>query len=77
VHCIAGIGRSTAVGIVALSMPGRSEGEIFESIRTLRPQSFPNELLVSPAGMELSRDLSGVCSKLREARITETGGRSA
>ena len=57
IHCWAGISRSTAVAYAILCQaagPGR-EAECFNSILTVRPQAFPNALIVKLADRILNR----------------------
>jgi len=57
IHCWAGISRSTAVAYAILCQaagPGR-ESECIESILTVRPQAFPNALIVELADRILNR----------------------
>ena len=57
IHCWAGISRSTAVAYAILCQaagPGR-EAECFRSILTVRPQAFPNALIVELADRILNR----------------------
>jgi predicted protein tyrosine phosphatase len=57
IHCWAGISRSTAVAYAILCQaagPGR-EAECFNSILTVRPQAFPNALIVELADRILNR----------------------
>jgi predicted protein tyrosine phosphatase len=57
IHCWAGISRSTAVGYAVLCQsmgPGR-ETECIESILAIRPQAFPNTLIIALADRILER----------------------
>jgi predicted protein tyrosine phosphatase len=58
IHCWAGISRSTAVAYAVLCQaagPG-SEKDCLDHVRTIRPQAFPNPLIVSLADAILDRD---------------------
>ena len=58
IHCWAGISRSTAVAYAILCQaagPGR-EAECFNSILAVRPQAFPNALIVELADRILNRN---------------------
>jgi len=56
VHCWAGISRSTATAsmLLALRNPGR-EDEVFTALRRIRPQAWPNTLMISHADDILGR----------------------
>ena len=71
IHCNAGIGRSPAFGIIVLAIHGYSDEEIISTIRAVRPQSMPNELVVSIASKVISRNLKAVCNTIRELRIKD------
>jgi len=42
INCFAGVSRSTAVGIIALCLAGRSPKEALQETLSLRPQAWPN-----------------------------------
>ncbi len=68
IHCWAGISRSTAVAFAILcqsSGPGR-ETDCIESILAIRPQAFPNALIVELADRILQRNgaMREACEKL-------------
>ncbi|WP_374634883.1 tyrosine phosphatase family protein [Ferrovibrio sp.] len=56
VHCWAGISRSTATAsmLLALRNPGR-EDEVFAALSVIRPQAWPNTLMISHADDILGR----------------------
>ncbi len=56
VHCWAGISRSTATAsmLLALRNPGR-EDEVFSALDRIRPQAWPNSLMISHADDILGR----------------------
>lgn len=56
VHCWAGISRSTATAsmLMALRNPGR-EDEVFAALRQIRPQAWPNTLMIRHADDILGR----------------------
>jgi predicted protein tyrosine phosphatase len=68
IHCWAGISRSTAVAFAILCQstgPGR-ETDCIESILAIRPQAFPNALIVELADRILQRKgaMREACEKL-------------
>lgn len=77
IHCWAGISRSTAVAyaILCQSMgPGR-EVECIESVLTIRPQAFPNSLIIELADRILGRNgaMQQACEKLMSRFFLRTG----
>ena len=66
VHCHMGISRSTAamVAILAQAYPERSEDEVVRQIASLRPQAWPNLLMI-----EFADDLLGRAGRLRAAAV--------
>ena len=46
IHCAAGISRSTATAIGLLIMRGWSVSQAFENVHIMRPQMWPNELVL-------------------------------
>ena len=68
IHCWAGISRSTAVAYAILCQaagPGR-ESECIESVLAVRPQAFPNTLIVKLADRILNRNgaMQEACEEL-------------
>jgi predicted protein tyrosine phosphatase len=68
IHCWAGVSRSTAVAYAILCQstgPGR-ELDCFESVLAVRPQAFPNALIVELADRILERNgaMRRACEKL-------------
>ncbi len=57
VHCHMGISRSTAAMLTLMGQtsPDESEELLFERLRTIRPQAWPNSLMVGYADDQLSR----------------------
>ena len=73
IHCMAGISRSSAAAIAALTQatgPG-SEQKAAERVRKIRPQSRPNRLIIQHADTLLGRE-----GKLIDA-VDEVFGKSA
>jgi predicted protein tyrosine phosphatase len=58
VHCHAGISRSTAamVSLLAQIDPREDEDRLFERVRQIRPQAWPNSLMIGYADDILRRD---------------------
>jgi predicted protein tyrosine phosphatase len=57
VHCHAGVSRSTAamLCLLARESPGETEDALFERLRRIRPQAWPNSLMVSIGDKMLGR----------------------
>jgi predicted protein tyrosine phosphatase len=58
VHCHMGVSRSTAamVAIMAQAHPEEEEEHVFETLRRIRPQAWPNSLMVAYADDQLGRN---------------------
>lgn len=58
VHCHMGISRSTAAmaTLMALAEPERDDDEIFATLREIRPQAWPNSVMIAMADAMLGRD---------------------
>lgn len=58
VHCHAGISRSTAamISLLAQADPREDEDRLFERVRQIRPQAWPNSLMIGYADDILGRD---------------------
>jgi len=76
VHCHAGISRSTAAMglILAQAHPERSADEIFAEVVALRPQAWPNSLMIA-----LGDDLLGRGGRLRDGlrRLRANAGQAS
>jgi predicted protein tyrosine phosphatase len=59
VNCFAGISRSTAVGIIALVMSGRTREEALTEILKHRPEAWPNLRILGFASDILNIDIHG------------------
>lgn len=57
VNCFAGISRSTAVGIIALTMAGRSPEQALTEILKTRPEAWPNVRILGFASEILEIDI--------------------
>ena len=57
VHCHMGVSRSTAamVAIMAQAHPEEDEDNVFETLRRIRPQAWPNSLMIGYADEQLDR----------------------
>ncbi len=58
VHCHAGISRSTAamLSLMAQVDPDAAEDQLFARLREIRPQAWPNSVMVGFADAQLGRD---------------------
>lgn len=58
VHCHMGVSRSTAamVSLLAQAFPESPEDSLFEQLRTIRPQAWPNSVMIGHADTLLGRD---------------------
>jgi hypothetical protein len=63
VNCFAGISRSTAVGIIAWVMAGKTPEEALHSILSVRPQAWPNLRMLRFASTRLGVDIYSVVHK--------------
>jgi predicted protein tyrosine phosphatase len=57
VNCFAGVSRSTAIGIIAWVMQGKSPQEALEEIIKIRPMAWPNLRILKFASNRLGVDL--------------------
>lgn len=57
INCYAGISRSTAVGVVAWVMQGKTPKEALKSILDVRPQAWPNLRMLKFASERLGVDI--------------------
>ncbi|MEJ1120297.1 protein-tyrosine-phosphatase [Phyllobacterium sp. CCNWLW109] len=57
VHCHMGVSRSTAamLTLMAQASPDEAEDRLFERLRTIRPQAWPNSLMIGYADEQLGR----------------------
>lgn len=58
IHCQMGVSRSTASALMlmAQSDPGADEAALFETLRVIRPQAWPNSVMIGYADDLLGRD---------------------
>ena len=66
VNCFAGISRSTAVGITALVMTGRTREEALTEIVKDRPEAWPNLRILGFASDILNIDIHGHVSEWKK-----------
>lgn len=59
INCFAGVSRSTAIGIIALVLSGKTPKMALDYILTIRPQSWPNLRILRFASEILGQDLLG------------------
>ena len=66
VHCHMGISRSTAamLALIAQGSPGMDDDALFERLRAIRPQAWPNSVMVGFADEMLGRG-GGLVAALR------------
>jgi predicted protein tyrosine phosphatase len=57
VNCYAGISRSTAVGIIAWVLQGKSPEEALQSILEVRPEAWPNLRMLRLASARLGKNI--------------------
>jgi predicted protein tyrosine phosphatase len=57
VNCFAGVSRSTAIGIIAWVLQGKTPQEALDEIIKIRPQAWPNLRILRFASNRLGKDL--------------------
>jgi predicted protein tyrosine phosphatase len=57
VNCYAGVSRSTAIGIIAWVMQGKTPEEALDKIKKVRPMAWPNLRILKFASKRLGQDL--------------------
>lgn len=76
VHCVAGVSRSTAAALIALTVKcGTSEAEAARRLRRAAPHAQPNRRLIALADRLLQRDgrLVAACESMGPANLTTRG----
>lgn len=76
VHCMAGISRSTAAALIALTIKcGESEADIARRLRIAAPHAQPNRRLIALADHMLGREgrLISACEAMGPALLTMRG----
>lgn len=76
INCFAGISRSTAIGIVALVMSGKTPKMALDYILSVRPEAWPNLRMLRFASNTLKKDLYGPVEDWKKNTSTQlyTGG---
>jgi predicted protein tyrosine phosphatase len=57
INCFAGVSRSTAIGIIAWTIQGKTTVEALEEIIKVRPMAWPNLRILRFASQRLDKDL--------------------
>ena len=57
INCFAGVSRSTAIGVIAWAMHGKSPVEALDGIIRVRPMAWPNLRILRFASQRLDKDL--------------------
>jgi predicted protein tyrosine phosphatase len=70
VNCFAGVSRSTAIGIIAWVMQGKSPQEALEEILNVRPMAWPNLRILRFASTRLGLDL---VNPVKEWKVSNNG----
>jgi predicted protein tyrosine phosphatase len=79
VNCFAGVSRSTAIGIIALVMSGKTPKEALDIIIGIRPMAWPNLRILRFASERLGQDLATPVKEWKKVSSVElykgaTGG---
>jgi predicted protein tyrosine phosphatase len=76
VNCFAGVSRSTAIGIIAWAMRGKSPQEALDEIIKVRPMAWPNLRILRFASERLSIDLVSPVKEWKKlnSNVIYTGG---
>lgn len=69
VNCFAGVSRSTAIGIIAWVMQGKSPQEALEEIIKVRPMAWPNLRILRFASEQLGQDLVTPVKSWKEPQV--------
>jgi protein-tyrosine phosphatase len=70
INCFAGVSRSTAIGIIALVMTGKTPQMAFDYILSIRPQAWPNLRMLRFASNTLGQDLYTPVKERKEKNQT-------
>jgi predicted protein tyrosine phosphatase len=76
VNCFAGVSRSTAVGIIAWVMEGKSPMEALRSILDVRPEAWPNLRMLRFATGRLGIDIVSPIQKWKSEQTNIYDGQS-
>lgn len=71
VNCYAGISRSTAIGIIAWVMQGKTPGQALNDILDVRSFAWPNLRILRFASQRLGVDIHGVVKAWKEAQLRD------
>lgn len=76
VNCFAGVSRSTAIGIIASVMSGKTPYMAFDYIKTVRPMAWPNLRILRFASDILKQDLKTTIENWKRTQkgVLYTGG---
>jgi len=76
INCFAGVSRSTAIGIIASVMTGKTPYMAFDYIKTVRPMAWPNLRILRFASDILKQDLKTTIENWKRTKIggIYTGG---
>jgi len=76
VNCFAGVSRSTAIGIIAWAMQGKSPQEALDEIIKVRPMAWPNLRILRFASEKLDIDLVSPVKEWKKLsnNVIYTGG---
>jgi hypothetical protein len=68
VNCLAGVSRSTAVGIIAWVMSGKSPEQALQTILDIRPEAWPNLRMLRFASTRLGVDIFSPVQQWKSAQ---------
>lgn len=68
VNCFAGVSRSTAIGIIAWVMAGKTPQQALQLILDVRPVAWPNLRILRFASDRLGRDIMGPIKAWKDAQ---------
>ena len=69
VNCFAGISRSTAVGIIAWVLQGKTPSDALDEIKRVRPQAWPNLRILRFASEILKQDLHTPVKEWKQLQV--------
>jgi len=68
INCFAGVSRSTAIGIIAWVLQGKTPDEALQEIIKVKYQAWPNLRMLRFASNRLNQDLVTLVKKLKDKR---------
>ncbi len=71
IHCWQGVSRSAAVALGYLYMITGSEKKAAEILRKIRPESYPNQLIIKYFDRELDSNITACAEEIRRKRLKE------